>query len=76
METKKLLQLSWRRVGLIILGWFAAVILHNAIYGIFGVEEAVFFIVAVFILPIYFIIALIYTVFQKFKSKQPPPQSQ
>lgn len=59
---EKWLLLSWKRVAVIVAMWFIAVILHNAIYGIFLIEEPVLFIFAVIILPIYFLISIIYTV--------------
>jgi len=46
--------------------------MHNAIYGVFSDyfdrslgDEPVFFILAVFVIPLYFIISLVYTVIRK-----------
>ncbi len=40
-------------------GFFIAIILHNLIFALFGVEEAVFFIIAIVICPICFLIGAI-----------------
>ncbi len=60
--------LSWKRFLWIILAWFAAVILHNLVSALLGIEEAVFFIIAVIILPLYLIISVIYSLVKSFKS--------
>lgn len=38
---------GWRGVGLMLAIGIAAVVLHNLVYGLFDVEEAVFFLVAI-----------------------------
>ena len=67
MNIEKYLLLNWKKILIIIGAWFLAVILHNAFYALFNVEEAVFFILAVIIIPIYFITAIIYTIIKKIK---------
>lgn len=52
------LQLSFLSIGLAIV----SAILHNAIYGIFGVEEAVFFLLTLFFLvlfPLFLVLAIV-----------------
>ena len=68
----KYLLLSWKRVLIIAGAWVLSVILHNVVYGLFyeyfrrtGGDEAVFFILAIFVIPLYFIISLMYTVIRK-----------
>lgn len=68
MGYDKFLLLSWRTV-LIIPAWILSVLLHNFIYAAFydhytrmGGDEAVFFILAIPVIPLYFIISLLYTV--------------
>ena len=68
----KYLLLSWKRVLIIAGAWVLSVLLHNVIYGLFyehfsrtGGDEAVFFILAVVVIPLYFIISLVYTVIRK-----------
>ena len=53
---KKYFLFSWKKVLIVIVGWFVAVILHNLVDALFHVEEAFFFIIAVVVLPIYVII--------------------
>jgi hypothetical protein len=53
--------LSWKKVLLLIILWFASVILHNLIYAFFHMEEAVFFLLAIIVIPLYFLISLIYS---------------
>ena len=54
--------LSTKKAGMFLGAWILAVILHNLIYGLFNVEEAFFFILAVIVIPLYFIICIIYTI--------------
>ena len=68
----KYLLLSWRRFAIIACAWVLSVVLHNVIYGLFyehfsltGGDEPVFFILAIFVIPLYFIISLVYTVIRK-----------
>lgn len=68
MKWDNALKLSWKRFGITILSWILCVILHNAIYALFGFEEALFFIIAVIIIPIYIIVSLIYTIIKKIRS--------
>lgn len=64
----KFFLLNWKRVLIVILAWVAAVILHNAVYALFfdyfnrsGGDEPVFFILAVFVIPLYFVVSLVYS---------------
>jgi len=68
----KYLLLSWKRILIIACAWVLSVLLHNIVYGLFyehfsrtGGDEPVFFILAVFVIPLYFIISLVYTVIRK-----------
>jgi len=76
MNLEKYLLLNWKKILIIIIAWVLAVILHNLIYALFydffnstGGDEPVFFIIAVFIIPLYFIIAILYTISHKLKKK-------
>lgn len=55
--------LSWRKLWIIVVAGFVSIMLHNLIYALFNLEEAFFFIIVVFIIPIYFLISLFYTLF-------------
>jgi hypothetical protein len=68
MPTDKYLLLNWKRILLVISAWFAAVILHNLVYALFqrffdasGGDEPFFFILAVIVIPLYALVALVYT---------------
>jgi hypothetical protein len=68
----KYLLLSWKRILIIAGAWVLSVVLHNVIYGLFyeyfrhtGGDEAVFFTLAIFIIPLYFIASFVYTVVKK-----------
>jgi len=68
MGYDKFLLLSWRTV-LIIPAWIVSVLLHNFIYAAFfdhysraGGDEAVFFLLAIPVIPLYFVVSLVYTV--------------
>ncbi len=68
--------LNGKKIILIIGAFFVAVILHNLIYGLFqsyfdstGGDEPVFFIIAVIIIPLYFLICFIYTTTKMIRDK-------
>lgn len=64
----KILRLTWLKGVLIAVAWVACVVLHNAVYALFhdyfapSGDEPFFFILAVIVIPLYAIIALVYTV--------------
>ncbi len=58
--------LDFKKFLIIIVIGFVSVILHNAVYALFGIEEAIFFITAVILIPLYLIISVIYTLIKKF----------
>jgi hypothetical protein len=71
-----LLLLDWKKGGVVLLVWIASFILHNVTYGLFfrhfsktGGDETVFFLFAILIIPLYLIVALIYTFIKTFKKK-------
>ena len=77
----KIFLLSWKKFFGIVIVWFLAVVLHNVVYGLgihFGGEdfwglngdEAFFFIIAIIIIPIYFLISIIYTLIKKMKKRK------
>jgi len=61
----KYLMLDLKRFLIIMGSWLVFVILHNLFFAIFNIEEAVFFIIAVLLIPIYFFISFIYTILRK-----------
>ena len=61
MKTKDFFLLSWKKVGLLVVIFFASVILHNLVSALIGIEEAFFFIIAVFIIPLYTLVAILFS---------------
>jgi hypothetical protein len=70
MKFDKLFLLSWKKVWIMVVGGFVSIMLHNFWYAIFGFEEAVFFIIVIFIIPSYFIISVIYTIIKKLRKRK------
>lgn len=68
-EFDKWLLLSWKKVWIVVVTGFVSIILHNLIFALFNVEEAFFFIIVVFLLPLYFIIMILYTIINKIKRR-------
>jgi len=67
--------LSWKKVGIILIVWIASVILHNIVYAIFydyysaiDGDEAFFFLIAIFVIPLYLLVLIIYTIINKLKT--------
>ena len=56
------------------IGFFVFVLLHNAVYGLFGVEEPFFFILAVIVCPIGFLVGVVGSIvlFLKKRNKLSP----
>jgi hypothetical protein len=70
MKSKKFdkyLLLSWKRVLILVVAWFVSVVVHNLGSALltyllgYEFEEAVFFIIAVIVIPFYFLVGLIYS---------------
>ncbi|NQV09075.1 hypothetical protein HQ529_04450 [Candidatus Woesearchaeota archaeon] len=60
MKLKDLLLFSWRKLWIVVVGGFVSITLHNLISWLLGVEEAFFFIIVIFVIPIYVLIAIVY----------------
>ena len=56
MNIEKYLLLNIKKLVIVILSFVLAVILHNVFYALFGFEEPVFFLLAVIVIPVYFVI--------------------
>ena len=69
MNLDKYFLLSWRKIWIIVVGGFVSILLHNLFYMIFGFEEAIFFILVIFVLPIYVLIVLIYSLVKLIRRK-------
>ncbi len=69
MKIKNLFLLSWKKLWIVIVGGFISIVLHNLISGLIGVEEIFFFILVVIVLPVYLIVAIIYSLICRIKKK-------
>jgi len=67
MNLEKYLFLNIRKTGIIILAFVIALAFHNLIYALSGLEEPVFFLLATLVIPFYFLISIIYTIFHHVK---------
>ncbi len=70
MKIKDLFLLSWRKAWIIVVSGFVFIALHNLISGLFEIEEAFFFILVIFVLPIYVILAIIYSLIYLIRKKR------
>ena len=67
MKIEDYLFLDIKKTGAIVFAFIIAVLLHNFIYALFNFEEPVFFLLAAVVIPIYFLISIIYTIFHHIK---------
>ena len=70
IKYKNFFLLSWKKLWILVVFGFASIILHNLISGLMKVEEAFFLIIVVFIIPVYFLIAVLFTVINFLKNKR------
>jgi len=68
MKYRELFILSWKKLWIVVVGGFTGILLHNAVSAVFGVEEALFFILVIFVLPAYLIIASLYSLIRKLRT--------
>lgn len=78
IDYDRYLLLNWKKLVGIIAAWAAAVFLHNAVYGLFldyfrrtGSDEPFFFILAMVVIPLYFLVSLLYTIVRKYLTSLP-----
>lgn len=63
-QIQKIFTLNWKKVVAIPVVFVASVTIHNLGSAILGVEEALFFLIAVLVLPAYTIVAFLYNIFR------------
>lgn len=61
----KFFLLDLKKTIALLVFWFVIVILHNFIFTFFGIEEKIFFTLAIIVLPFYFIICFLYSIFER-----------
>ncbi len=64
MKTNPLL-LNVKRLILIVAAWIVAAVAHNLVSALLGIEEAVFFLLAVIVIPLYLLVSIAYTIYVK-----------
>jgi hypothetical protein len=69
-EIKKFFLLSWKKLLLIIIASFISIVLHNLISGLLGIEEVFFFILVIFVIPAYTLLAILFSLFNLFGGKK------
>ncbi len=68
---KKLFLLSWKKVWIVVVAGFISILLHNLVSGLIDAEEPFFFCIVVFVIPLYILIAIVYSVIYKIKKSEP-----
>jgi len=69
MNLEKYLLLNVRNSAILIGAFIVFILIHNFIYSVFYVEEAFFFLLATFVIPLYLLISIVYTIIHKIKRK-------
>jgi len=67
---KDLFLLTWKKLWILVVSGFTSIMLHNLISGLMGIEEAFFFIIVIFIIPIYTLIATLFTIISFVKKRK------
>ena len=70
IKYKNFFLLSWKKLWILVVSGFVSIVLHNLISGLLKVEEALFFVIVVFIIPAYFLIAVLFSLINYFKEKR------
>ncbi|MDO8623293.1 MAG: hypothetical protein Q7R52_03525 [archaeon] len=65
--SKNCFMLTWKKFVITLIIWLVAVLLHNFVSGMFQYEEAIFFVIAIVLIPAYLVIAALYTVIKRKK---------
>ncbi|MFC1624843.1 hypothetical protein ACFL15_00475 [Patescibacteria group bacterium] len=68
-KVKEFFLFSWKKFCLVITASFISIVLHNLISGLIGSEEAFFFIIVIFIIPAYILVALLFNLINYFRKK-------
>ena len=70
MKRKNFFLLSWKKLWVIVVTGFISIILHNPISGLMKVEEFFFFTIVVFIIPVYTLMAIPFSVISFVKRRK------
>jgi len=69
MKQKDFFILTWKKTAIILIIWILSTFFHNILSDVFEIATVVFFIVSVFVIPLYFVFSVIYTLLKR-KSKK------
>lgn len=67
---KRFFLLDFKRFTVIVIVALVSIFLHNWVSALLGTEEALFFILVVFIIPIYLLLSVIFTLFYKLRKRK------
>lgn len=73
----KLLRLTFKKCLFIVAAWVLCVVMYNVLYALFRDyfgphgDEPFFFLLAVVVVPLYFVVSLVYTVVQLVRRRAP-----
>ncbi|MBU0665729.1 MAG: hypothetical protein KKB65_02965 [Nanoarchaeota archaeon] len=70
MKSEDLFLFSWRKLWIVVVAGFVSILLHNFIGALFGFEEAFFFIIVIFVIPIYILIMAVYSIVYLVKKRK------
>ena len=70
MKINNLFLLSWKKLWIVVVSGFVSIVLHNLISGLLGVEEALFFIIVIFVIPAYTLTAVLVTLVSFLRKKK------
>ncbi|MBU1854294.1 MAG: hypothetical protein KKF89_01095 [Nanoarchaeota archaeon] len=70
MKFVDLLLFSWRKLWIVVVAGFVSIMLHNLISGLLGVEEVFFFIIVIFVIPIYVLVMAVYSIVHLIRNRK------
>ncbi|MBU0471597.1 MAG: hypothetical protein KKF65_03165 [Nanoarchaeota archaeon] len=70
MKFVDLLLFSWRKLWIVVVAGFVSIMLHNLISGLLGVEEVFFFIIVIFVIPIYVLVLAVYSIVHLIRNRK------
>lgn len=61
IKFKSYFLLSWSKILTIVVTWIVAIGVHHSIYFFLNIDEPFFFVIAIFFIPIYLFVCLLYS---------------
>ncbi len=69
-KLRNFFQLTWKRTLIIVIVLIASVVSHNAYYKLLGAKETIFSFIVIILIPIYFLISLVYSIIMAFINQE------